>query len=557
MNKNFYISLIFIFFTTFFSCEEIEEEKCVDAKAEMLVAIANFTQNESSENCNALKLVAQEYVSNECTDTTGFGELEPNFIADSLDCDFITCELPLTRMIQYSTIMEMSTELDSLEYCAYFDSTIMVMETIVANGCEIDGAPSITQAELDSTKDAGCDWWQDIILFSATFHEEFDPSIKSFVFVTDDNGSVLADTGFYNTGDDSFKLKKSYPKDAIMPEKIGITTLTYLPGENEYSATSNLGIDIGSHFHFFNPYLDIEAIGTSSYSFLNIPSSYYKIILSSKGTYTRLETSSESEEYNLTHYYDNEDVLVMLYFDDGTAGFLVVENVQAGTSNIVDLSNLQPAQQAEIINSTGLNPDYLSAYAYADGTSYISTNRYGRLVPGYGLDRMWNESNNFIINYPSSNTTPNFLVNAYVGSQWETPGGKNFRQTTSGSLPSSIEKIDADMTLISDDLGSFEINHSGSFDQWRVSLQDTSIKAFWSVFNSSSASTMILPSIPTSVLDEYPLLSGTNYSLNSIDLTDWMCADSYEEWVKLYHSTNGYYLDFCSGFRVLKYWPPE
>ena len=82
MNKNFYISLIFIFFTTFFSCEEIEEEKCVDAKAEMLVAIANFTQNESSENCNALKLVAQEYVSNECTDTTGFGELEPNFIGD-------------------------------------------------------------------------------------------------------------------------------------------------------------------------------------------------------------------------------------------------------------------------------------------------------------------------------------------------------------------------------------------------------------------------------------------------------------------------------------------
>ena len=60
-------------------------------------------------------------------------------------------------------------------------------------------------------------------------------------------------------------------------EKIGIATLTYLPAENEYFATSNLGIDIGSHFHFLT-ILDINQLAHHLIA-LNIPSSYYKIIL--------------------------------------------------------------------------------------------------------------------------------------------------------------------------------------------------------------------------------------------------------------------------------------
>ena len=277
----------------------------------------------------------------------------------------------------------------------------------------------------------------------------------------------------------------------------------------------------------------------------------------SKGNYLRFATDSESDEYNLDHYYDNEDVLVMLFYDDGTAGYLVVENVQIGSSHVIDLSTLQTAEHSVINNNTGMDNDYLSAYGYNDGESYISHNRIGRLVPGYGLNRMWNDDGNFIINYPSLNVTPNFKVDAYVGSSYQEPGGKNYRQTTTGSLPSSIEKIDADFDVISSDFGNFEISHSGSFDQWSVSLEDTSINAYWNVYNSSATSTMILPSIPTSVTDEYTSLSNPSFNYSRISLTDWTCAETYKEWIELFHSSDGYYLDFCSGLRDLTYWPPE
>ena len=63
--------------------------------------------------------------------------------------------MPLAQVLQYSIVMGLSTDLDSLSYCAYYDSTIMAMETIIGNGCEIDGALAITQAELDSAREAG------------------------------------------------------------------------------------------------------------------------------------------------------------------------------------------------------------------------------------------------------------------------------------------------------------------------------------------------------------------------------------------------------------------
>ena len=88
-------------------------------------------------------------------------------------------------------------------------------------------------------------------------------------------------------------------------------------------------------------------------------------------------------------------------------------------------------------------------------------------------------------------------------------------------------------------------------------MEDTSINAYWTVYNNSSSSTMVLPSIPASVSDEYSALINPSFSLQNIRLTDWMCAESYKEWIELFHSSNGYYLDYCSGLRDLTYWPSE
>ena len=544
---------VLLLYLIIFSCEEAEDvagdDVCVDSKATILAASAAYETDMTYSNCEALKTAAIEFATNSC-DTAGVGDL--SFIIDSLDCDQMACALPLIDLITYSFSMAMAT--DSATYCMLFDSTMMAVDTLLKYNCWGEDSTAYYTTYYDSVKAAGCDPTAEVTLFSATFHEEYDPTVKSFVYISDSLGSVIADTSFYGSG--SFVFSKKYTLGTA-PEKIGVTTVTYEPEDDEYVFTTNLGIDIGSDFQYYDPYFDSEVIGQSSYSFINIPSSYYKIMVYSKGNYLRFDTDSESDEYNLNHYYDNEDVLLMLFYEDGTAGYLTLEGVQVGSSHVIDLSTLQTAVHSVITNNTGLDPDYLSAYGYNNGESYISNNRIARFAPGYGLNRMWNDDGNFIINYPSLEVTPNFVVNTFVGSSYQEPGGKNYRQTTTGSLPSSIEKIDADFDVISSDLGNFEISHSGSFDQWSVSLEDTSINAYWNVYNSSATSTMILPSIPTSVTDEYTSLSNPSFNYSRISLTDWTCAETYKEWIELFHSSDGYYLDFCSGLRDLTYWPPE
>ena len=568
MSKNIFRSTLLTIFFLIFSCEELEEDtKCLDAQAEILAAITSFTQDRSVSSCNMLKTAAQDFISNSCTDTTGFGGLDPNFIADSLECDLIACEMPIAQLLQYTITMEMSTDLDSSSYCAYYDSTITAMEAIVAaGGCAQDGFEGVTQAMVDSVKAAGCDWLQEITLLTATFHEEFDPSVKSFIFITDSDGSVLADTGFYNTGDDSFILKKSYPKNQIIPEKIGVTIASYELEYDHYGLTTNLGIDIGSDFHYYNPNKDepTDFIGQSYYIFTNIDdwTGDAKLNLASKGS-TSFGTSccwDETTQTNqgsayLNHYYDNEDVLIMLHREDGTGGFINIENVSIGDTTVVDLSALESTEIVQIPNNTGEPYAYHNFYGYGESSSYTWWNRLARLKSrsGPGLDF---SDDNFIVKYPQS-VISKFRIDTYVGDGYLSPGGTQYQQRMTGDLPSSVEKIDVTFDVISWDVDDIEISHSGSFDQWTVGLRDTSINADWYVYNNSTSSTMILPSIPTSVINEYPVLYNPKFSGRFIRLTDWMCAESYKEWTELYHSTDGYYLDFCSGLRDATRWPPE
>jgi len=544
---NFFRVSIIVTIFLFVSCDDATDDvACADNVTAVLVTSDSYNDDMSYVNCEALKTAAIDFVGNSC-DTAGIGDL--SFVIDSLNCDQMACALPFAKLVSYGLSMQMA--IDSTTYCMLFDSSIMAVDTLLKYNCWGEDSTAFYTAYFDSVKDAGCDPTTIVTLFSATFHEEYDPSVKSFIFISDSLGSVIADTSFYGSG--SFVFSKKYTVGTA-PKTIGVTAVTL--DEAELKLVTNLGIDIGSDFHYYDPYPDYEIIGQSSYSFINIPDSYYRIIVSSKGNHSRLLTNSEDDVFALNHYYDNEDVLIMLFKDDGTAEHLVVENVQIGSQNIIDLSTFETSLHHVINNNTGMDNDYLGALGYNNG-SYVGSNRVARLHPGYGLNRMWNDEGNFIVNYPSLNFTPNFRIDTYVGSGWGEPGGKNYRQTTVGSLPSNVEKIDADFDLINSDLNNFEISHSGSFDQWSVALEDTSINAFWNIYNSSSTSTMILPSIPTDVINEYSSLSNPSFDLNIIVLTDWMCAETYKEWVELFHSSNAYYLDFCNGFHNLNFWPEE
>ena len=84
---------VFIFSLIFFinfSCEEAEEAVlCVDASIELANTLNSFNDSQTSSNCNSLQSAASKYLSNNCSDTSGFGGVDPAFIVDSLNCDIL------------------------------------------------------------------------------------------------------------------------------------------------------------------------------------------------------------------------------------------------------------------------------------------------------------------------------------------------------------------------------------------------------------------------------------------------------------------------------------
>ena len=79
-----------------FSCKKVEEgfntiEKtviCTDATINLVSVFNDYMAFPDPDNCNTLKDVSSYYVSNECKDTTGFGDVDINvrFILDTMAC---------------------------------------------------------------------------------------------------------------------------------------------------------------------------------------------------------------------------------------------------------------------------------------------------------------------------------------------------------------------------------------------------------------------------------------------------------------------------------------
>ena len=391
------------------------------------------------------------------------------------------------------------------------------------------------------------------MLISATFHQEYDSNVRSFIFVSDYDGNLLADTVFNNTGNDQFIFDK--------PEDFNNDKITFTVGTQEENGglrlETNTNIAVGSELHFYNPYRDepTSSIGSSYLSLSNIPD-YDSFRINTQG----LPGSEHNEEgsYDVLHYFENDDILLMFTFDDGTAGYYVIENVQVGDTNMVDLLNgaaLMNTEHVEVPNNTGLPYAYRNHYGFASTGSYISSNILARLISSSSIDY---SNDNFVINYPSA-ITQRFRFEGVVGDGWNTPGGKQFRQRTVGDIPSSIEKINADIISFDISDSRYSINAAGSFDQWVFELRNVNVAdARWNFYNNSDSLAISRPEIPSSVLSEYPDLNQISFSLyGHVRLTDWLCADSYGQWINLYFSNDAYYLDYCSGFRELSYWPPE
>ena len=138
------------------SCEDAAEEvDCAGKSTELLTSLESFNSDPSNmTNCEALKTQAEEFMNNSC-DTTGIGDL--SFLVDSLDCATMVCSVPLGNLLVYG--IQMAFAEDSATYCAYFDSTLMAADQLIAGNCWDTDSTAYYTAYYDSVETAGCDWF--------------------------------------------------------------------------------------------------------------------------------------------------------------------------------------------------------------------------------------------------------------------------------------------------------------------------------------------------------------------------------------------------------------
>ena len=61
-------------------------------------------------------------------------------------------------------------------------------------------------------------------------------------------------------------------------------------------------------------------------------------------------------------------------------------------------------------------------------------------------------------------------------------GEKTWVQTITGDIPESIEKINADINVLSSDIEDFEMDLSGSYDQWTIRAIDSLTNNRWYIY---------------------------------------------------------------------------
>jgi|TARA_B110001454_G_scaffold95206_1_gene90384 hypothetical protein len=385
-------------------------------------------------------------------------------------------------------------------------------------------------------------------LITATFKNGFClPDFNSFLVVSDEDGEILADTSFQ--GDVSFNLRTDENVNA--PDKINIT-LIRMTEWGTLAVTTNLSIDKGANWTWDNPYHDEpESQGSSYYTFSNVSeNNVSRVVLSSKGFYYRTTVDNTSSTYSLNHYHTTEDVSIMAYKEDGTAIYTILEDVQIEQTYNVDLSTFLPATYKIITNSTGEECDNITLHGYDADDSVIRYNRHRFTDRGYVDGGGWNANGDCFVNYPSEFSK--FGTHITVG-QYAVVGEKDWYQRTFGDIPESVEKINADISVVKSDPLDFEVSTSGVFDQCFVQFDDSLSNSYWTFYvnpNISSGSILIMPS---SVYAEYPELSGAYFKMRSVGVSDYLCVDSYQEWLELYFSTDGYYGDFCPEYRSVGY----
>jgi len=349
---------------------------------------------------------------------------------------------------------------------------------------------------------------------------------EGILFYSDLDGTLLWERGW--TGDDTLNLDK---KD--FADRVSITTVVQNE-EGDIELTTNYSIVPASWT--FRGWPPIETVGNVNLEFQNIPE-HQGYIAASKYNRRSSRTGSIYSSLSKSITVSPDNIFIRLNTTANGPSFMWIEDVFAGETRTIDLSNLQLLQSKDIafpISDEEISFN-LSGFFNQD---YYSGNYSIDYIYGYN----YNQTAKTHTAYYPKDIFPDYRTSGYINEETY-PTNNYWNHTVLGNIPSAIQKINADFNFVTTSPTNFEISATGDYHSvnsyWEYE-DGNGQKYYWNVHTSQQK--FKLPELPESVKTKYPGLSREFFTLEYTGISKNVNLQSYDELIKkMFHQGQRYY----------------
>ena len=338
--------------------------------------------------------------------------------------------------------------------------------------------------------------------------------MKAIVFISDGHGRLISEKVCETNG--TFVLKA--PSGIQVPQRFQVTLVRYELYWHNVLVTIRTFREIQPATWKVTGFLP-DTMGHSTFRMMNIPPHNGMFLYSTPG-YANYTFSTDPKECLL---YDNPSrFFVRFNSDAGGAKYKMVEQVIPGNIYDVNLSDAESLQQSWLSltspaifyeskiwltggsNSPGTIPLQVDQ-GFGDGTTVDQIPLFFPPNPDYRAR---------VSIFDDFTMNPEYIMNQY------------------GSLPDHFTRIEAELEKMSQGVHSVSFEASGKMDilsaEWE--FMSTSNHIFqWSVSGPDSVRTFVLPDIPISLTNIFPMLSLDSLEFKCIQANDLFKAESYAE----------------------------
>ena len=355
-------------------------------------------------------------------------------------------------------------------------------------------------------------------VFTVNFMDNYiNPQLNAIIFISDMQGKLLADTMISGNG-----TIHIMPESGItIPPKFMVTIATWEPDMHNFRISLNTYYQIPVSEWIFQGHR-MDTVGHVTISLKNVPQHDGPVLFSNSG-YSNL-TLNTNERVN--YLYKNPDDLYILINTSSGPRYKWVPDITKGEIYNVDMSETS-IPEFQMISFPGSEVYYeVRVYGYHDQNveSPLSCLLNEQLGDGTAVSSVQ-------VNYPPAKFSTFHSIISLV-EDWTS--SSTYFYWVDGVIPSSFKKIDASVTSFQPAKGMVEFSTNGTYNVSNATWSFTAanFQHFdWSVYAPDSTKTIILPEIPPSIRQMFPVLSLDSLVLDNIQLMNFTGLPTYDDFI--------------------------